>query len=164
MTPPPFTRRAFLAATAVVLAAPGCATADDKPAPHEHQPRASSTSAPPTITGRQGNASITVSVTPVQDVTAIDYTLTNVGDTADTFTVWTTDLDDGRESRKLFYPLAAGGSVSAEVYGRLKHSFQVNVCQSDGSCFSFGPVGPASQVASPARGLTARPNQQGPKP
>lgn len=104
---------------------------------------------------QQGNASITVTVLPVQDVTAIHYTITSVGSVSDTFTIWYSDLNNGRESRKLSYPLNPGESASAEVYGRVNHNFLVNVCQSDGTCFTVGPVGPGPQVV--ARGVRVRP-------
>ncbi|HET9168519.1 MAG TPA: hypothetical protein VFN97_03750 [Actinospica sp.] len=172
MTTPQITRRGLLTAAVLVAAVPGtAAAAPAKPAPAaakaapaapSHHPR--STGVRTDVTGSEGNASVTVSVMPVQDVTAIDYTITNVGVIADTFTVWTTDLDNGRQSRKLYFNLDAGDSDSAEVYGRLNHSFQVNVCQSDGTCFTVGPVGPAAQIGGPARGLTARPGQVAPTP
>jgi hypothetical protein len=168
MTKPQFTRRSFLAvgaATAVVVAAPACAAASSKPTPNTST-RHTTRSATPTndVTVTQGNASITVSLRAVQDVTAIDYTITNVGPIGDEFTVSTTDLNDGRQSRKLNYSLEPGDSDSAEVYGRLQHSFQVNVCQSDGTCFTVGPIGPASQTPSAARGITAGPAEPGPTP
>jgi hypothetical protein len=165
MSTPRISRRAFLAATAVAVAArPAAAGAAATPAPH-HPVRPARPAARPDLTAQQGNASVTASVTPVQDVAAIDYTITNVGVLPDTFTVSVTDLNNGRESKQRSYELDPGESASDEVYGRLKHSFQLNVCQqSDGTCFTVGPVGPAGQVAGPARGLTARPNQAGPKP
>ena len=166
MTTPQITRRGLLAAAVVVAAVPGTAAAAATPRPKPAAGRGTRAAVRDdvTVTGSQGNASVTVSVRTVQDVTAIDYTITNVGVIADTFTVWTTDLDDGRQSRKLYYNLAAGDSDAAEVYGRLNHSFQVNVCQSDGTCFTVGPIGPVAQISGPARGLKAGPNQVGPEP
>lgn len=161
MTTHQISRRTFLSATAVALAVgPATAAAAAMPSPG-HGTRSVVRQ---DITTEQGNASITVSVWMVQDVTTIDYTITNVGILADTFTVWTVDLNNGRASRKIAYALDAGASVSAEVYGRLNHSFQVNVCQSDGTCFSVGPVGPASEFGGPAQGLTAGPEHSGPTP
>jgi hypothetical protein len=161
MTAPQITRRTFLAATTVAVAArPATATAAATPAPR-HPTRSA---ARQDITTQQGNASITVYLVPVQDVTAINYTITNIGVLPDTFTVSTTDLDNGRQSRELTFDLDPGESSSAEVFGSLNHSFQLNVCQSDGTCFTVGPVGPAAQSGGPARGLTARPKQSGPTP
>jgi hypothetical protein len=164
MTKPQITRRRLLtagAATALVAAVPAAASAAGRPAPAKRRTRAAIR---PELTGQQGNASVTVTVTPVQDGTAIDYTITNVGMTADTFTVSTTDLNNGRVSRKLTYQLDPGDSDSAEVYGALNHTFQINVCQSDGTCFVVGPVGPSAQAAGPARGIQAGPVRPGPTP
>lgn len=161
MTTPQISRRTFLAAGALVaVATPTTAYAASTPAPR----RPARSAVRQDVTTRQGDASVTVSLTPIQDVTAIDYTITNIGFLPDTFTVSTTDLNDGRMSRKLSYELDPGESASDEVYGSLNHSFQLNVCQSDGTCFTVGPVGPAAQVGGPARGITAAPNQPGPKP
>ena len=139
------TRRTFLATTAATTAvalASGPATAAAAGPRRPARPRIRQD-----VQDQQGNAGITVSVTLTQDVTVIDYTITDVGSIPDTFTVWYTDLNNGRQSRKLHYPLDPGQSASAEVYGSLNHSFLVNVCQSDGTCFSVGPVGPGPTVA-----------------
>jgi hypothetical protein len=141
MNLPEITRRTFLATTTVALASGSTAAAAAGPRPPA-RPRIRQD-----VQDQQGNAGITISVTPAQDVTEIDYTITDVGSVPDTFTVWYTDLKNGRQSRKLSYPLNPGESASAEVYGSLNHSFLVNVCQSDGTCFSVGPVGPGPEVA-----------------
>lgn len=133
---PTITRRAFLATSTAVLAS-GSATAA---AAGRSEPAISRTRQD--VQAQQGNASITVTLTPVQDVTMISYTITDIGSVPDTFTVWYSDLDNGRESRHLAYPLNPGESASANVYGHLDHTFLVNVCQSDGTCFSVGPLGP----------------------
>ena len=155
---PQISRRSLLTAAAVaVVARPAAAAAAASPHP---EPHAQSRSAiRQDVQGQQGNAHITVSLTPEQDVTAIRYTISNVGTAPDTFTVWYTDLNNSRQSRKLSYSLAPSGLASATVYGSLNHIFLINVCQSDGMCFTVGPVGPAAQIGGPARGLTARPNQ-----
>jgi hypothetical protein len=147
------TRRAFLttalATTAVALASvPASAAAAGPPSRARSRDKQD-------VQVQQGNASITVTVLPEQDVTAIDYTITDVGSVPDTFTIWYSDLNNGRESRKIDYPLNPGESASAEVYGRLNHDFLVNVCQSDGTCFTVGPVGPGPQVV--PRGVRVRP-------
>lgn len=155
---PQISRRSLLAAAAVaVVARPAAAAAATSPRP---KPHAQSRSAlRQDVQSQQGNAYITVSLTPEQDVAAIRYMIANVGTAQDTFTVWYTDVDNGRQSRKLSYTLGPGESANATVYGSLNHIFLINVCQSDGLCFTVGPIGPAGQIAGPARGLTARPNQ-----
>lgn len=155
-TRPEISRRTLLTAATLALASgPGTAAAASR------RRRARSAVPRPRDTGgQQGNASITVSLTTAQDVTAIHYTITDIGADPDTFTVWYTDQNNGRQSRKLTYALDPGESASAKVYGPLNHSFVVNVCQSDGTCFTVGPVGPApSSGNGPARGLDARPKR-----
>ena len=155
---PQISRRSLLAAAAVaVVARPAAAAAAASPHP---KPHAQSRSAlRQDVQGQQGNAYITVSLTPEQDVAAIRYLIANVGTVPDTFTVWYTDMNNGRQSRKLSYTLAPSESANATVYGSLNHIFLINVCQSDGMCFTVGPIGPAGQFAGPARGLTAGPKQ-----
>lgn len=146
------TRRTFLTvATLAMAAVPAAATAAG-PQPHV-QPRVRHD-----VQDQEGNASVTVTLSPDQDVTVIRYTITNVGSAPDTFTVWYSDLDNGRQSRKLVYPLNPGESASAEVYGHPDHTFLVNVCQSDGTCFTVGPVGPGP--AAIPLGLQALPSQR----
>ena len=160
MTTQQITRRAFLAATAIVaVAVPATTAAAATPSP-KHSTRAAVREA---ITTTQGNASVTVSASVVQDVTAINYTITDISPLPDTFTVSVTDLNNGRQSRKIAYALGSGDSASAIVYGALNHTFQVNVCQSDGTCFTVGPIG-ATQTGGPAQGITAGPNHVGPTP
>lgn len=146
------TRRTFMAVAAVAMASAPAAASAAGP-----WPRALSRIRHDVV-GQGGNASITVSLSPDQDVTVIRYTITDVGSVPDVFTVWYSDLDNGRQSRRLVYPLDPGGSASAEVYGRSNHSFLVNVCQSDGTCFTVGPLGP-SPAAVPL-GLQAHPPQR----
>jgi len=152
---PHLSRRTLLTAATLALT-PGSATAT---AAAGRKPRA----APPRprdTQGQQGNASITVFLSQAQDVTAIHYTITDIGSTPDTFTIWYTDLRNGRQSRKLTYPLDPGESASAEVYGSVNHTFLVNVCQSDGTCFAVGPVGPVPSIGNaPARGLNLSPRR-----
>jgi hypothetical protein len=158
MTMPQISRRSLLAAAAIaVVARPAAAAAATSPRPKPHaKARAAGRQ---DVQSRQGNADITVSLTPEQDVAAIRYMIANVGAVPDTFTVWYTDLNNGRQSRKLSYTLGPGELANATVYGSLNHSFLINVCQSDGMCFAVGPVGPAAQIAGPAHGLTAGPKQ-----
>jgi hypothetical protein len=158
MTMPQISRRSLLAAAAVaVVARPAAAAAAASPSP---KPRARSRSAVlQDVQGQQGNAYITVSLTPEQDVAAIRYMIANVGTVTDTFTVWYSDQNNGRQSRKLTYTLGPSAFANATVYGSLNHTFLINVCQSDGTCFTVGPIGPAAQIAGPAHGLTAGPKQ-----
>ena len=148
------TRRTLLA-TAPVALAPGPAAA------FLADPKSRAASLDPRDTeGRQGNASITLFVNQAQDVAAIHYTITNVGSAPDTFTVWYTDLNNGRQSRKLVYPLDSAQSASAEVYGTVTHTFVVNVCQSDGACFAVGPVGLVPSAGNVlTRGVKVSPEQ-----
>jgi len=146
------TRRTLLTAATIALVA-GTGTA----AAASRTPRAASTGLRDVQT-QQGNASVAVSVSSGRDVTLIRYTITNVGSSPDTFTVWHTDQNNGRQSRKLAYTIGAGQSRTGEVYGRINHSFVVNVCQSNGTCFAVGPVGPIASLGfGPARGMNARP-------
>ena len=150
---PEITRRGFLTAATLALASASGTAAVAAAAP---KPRAASPG-PRDTHAQQGNASITVDVSSGRDVTLIRYSLTNVGTGPDPFTVWHTDQNNGRASRKLLYSLGPYASASAEVYGRINHSFVVNVCQSDGACFTVGPVGPVPSAGiGPARGMSAR--------
>lgn len=154
---PQISRRNFLAVAAVAVAArPAAAAAAASPRPKR---RAALRQDVQVVQGEQGNAYITVTLAPEQDVAAIRYMIANVGSVPETFTVWYSDQNNGRQSRKLTYSLDPSGIASATVYGSLNHTFLINVCQSDGMCFTVGPVGPAAQIAGPARGLTARPKQ-----
>ena len=151
---PRITRRTLLT-TAPVALAPGPTEARAA----DRRPRAASPD-PQDTQGQQGNASITLYVNQAQDVAAIHYTITNIGSGSDTFTVWYTDLNNGRQSRKLTYPLGPGQGASAEVYGTVTHAFVVNVCQSDGACFAVGPVGLVPSAANaPAHGLKVAPER-----
>ena len=147
---PKITRRAFLATATAALASGSATAAADTGAPASSRVR-------PADQAQQGNASVTVALTPVQDVTMISYTITDIGSVPDTFTIWYSDLDNGRQSRHLSDPLNPGESASANVYGHLDHTFLLNVCQSDGSCFSVGPLGPGP--AAVPLGIRARPQQ-----
>ena len=148
---PEITRRIFLTAATLALASGSGAAAAASPEPRAATPR------PRETTSQQGNASITVDVSSGRDVTLIRYTITNVGTAPDTFTVWHTDQVSGRVSRKIAYSLGPNEGATAEVYGRINHSFVVNVCQSDGACFAVGPVGPVPSAGiGPARGMSAR--------
>jgi hypothetical protein len=151
------TSAATAAATATIALTPGMtAAATAGPRPHAATPGPRDTEV------RQGNASITIFLNEAQDVAAIHYTITNVGSGPDTFRVWYTDFDNGRQSRKLTYSLGPGDSARAEVYGSVNHTFLVNVCQTDGTCFTVGPIGPVpSGGAAPARGLDVPARQAG---
>ncbi len=151
---PTITRRALLVGATAALAS-GSATAAaaaGRSAPTLSRIRQD-------VVAQQGNASITVSLNPVQDVMMISYTITNIGTAPDVFTVWYSDVDNGRQSRQLSYPLNPGESASAQVYGHLNHSFLVNVCQSDGTCFSVGPISPGPGPAAIPLGIRVRPPQ-----
>jgi hypothetical protein len=160
MTIPQISRRSLLAAAAVaVVARPAAAAAATSPRPKPRAHAVQSAAVRQDVQGQQGNAYITVSLTPEQDVAAIRYMIANVGTVPDTFTVWYTDMNNGRQSRKLTYTLGPSEFANATVYGSLNHIFLINVCQSDGTCFTVGPIGPAAQIAGPAHGLTAGPKQ-----
>ena len=150
---PDISRRSLLTAATIALASGGGTAAAAAEAGRKPRPRAALPN-PRDTGGEQGNAAITVSLLNTQDVTEIQYTITNVGAAPDTFTVWYTDQNNGRQSRKLTYTLDPGDSANDEVYGPVNHSFVINVCQSDGSCFTVGPVGPGPSLTNaPARGL-----------
>ena len=152
---PDISRRSLLTAATIALISGGGTAAAAAAAQAGRKPRPRSPLPAPRDTGaEQGNAAITVSPATTQDVTKIQYTITDVGSAPDTFTVWYTDQNNGRQSRKLTYTLDPGDSASDVVYGPVNHSFVINVCQSDGSCFTVGPVGPGPSASNaPARGL-----------
>jgi hypothetical protein len=150
-------RRGFLAVAAACAAVAGlpasAARAEDPPAvptPAESLP-ITYTAAPAVCTpvavvpnsanGQLGTVSAVVKVTRLTDVVTIYYTLTNISDAPDTYTVSYTDQVTTLNSVELTVALDAGQSQSGHLYGSLNHDFVVEVGLSDGSTLSLGPVG-----------------------
>jgi hypothetical protein len=164
-------RRGFLVAAAVCAVSVGTAAA---PALADCAPATDPVS-PMSATGQQGTASVSVELTLLQDVTAIQYTLTNISDAPDIYTVTYNDQVTGRDSRESVIQLPAGGVQSTVVYGSLNHKFTFNVGLSDGTTLTLGPLGtlpacrlsnrkPPTPIYRPGRDMTHATLSPGPTP
>lgn len=138
---PHISRRGFLAAAAgaavtSTLGPVACASAAPASA-------ASAQPSPPATSGKQGTATASVTLTQAQDVTAINYTITNVSAHPDTYKVSYVDEVNGRSSRETVIHVPAGGTQTGVLYGSLNHNFTVIVGLSDGTSLRLGPLGKA---------------------
>lgn len=168
---PPISRRGFLvaaAACAVTLttaAAP--ASAACTPATDAVSPGAAS--------GSQGAASATVTVSRLQDVTALHYSVTNIGLTPGTFSVSAVDQVTTLPSAVVTLQLPAGGTQTGVLYGSLNHKFTLDVGLPDGTTLTLGPVGALpscrltkrkrpTPIYKPGRGMSHTPPPPAPAP
>jgi hypothetical protein len=154
-------RRGFLVAAAACAAAAGLPSASasasvedppDVPTPAVTLP-VTYTAAPAVCTpadnpavqtsanGKLGTVSASVTMARLTDVVTLHYTITNVSDAPDTYTVSYTDQVTTLNSVETTIDLQAGQSQSGVMYGSLNHDFVFEVGLSDGTTLSLGPVG-----------------------
>jgi len=133
-------RRAVLAGAAIVpiaLGLPGSAAAANSAArakPAQQEPFG------PGACGELGSTRVCVTAQEVLNVTGLEYTLTNGGNTPASYTLSYVDLAGGPEGRPRTVSLEAGESVIDYFYGDLQHCFTLRVCKTGGDCLTLGPV------------------------
>ena len=136
-------RRTVLVGAAAAMIGLGlpASTADAKPAPEE-PPATSKERQPATsICGNLGSTEVCVSAREVQDVTGLQYVMTNGGTEPMTYTVWYVDTTGGPESGKVTETVNAGETVTGYFYGAIQHCFTLNVCEeAETACIALGPV------------------------
>lgn len=96
---------------------------------------------PTSANGKLGTVSAVVSMARLTDVVTLHYTITNVSDAPDTYTVSYTDQVTTLNSVETTIDLQAGQSHSGMMYGSLNHDFVFEVGLSDGTTLGLGPVG-----------------------
>jgi hypothetical protein len=131
-------RRTVLAAAASVTATlslpPSAAAVATKPP-------AGGGAAVPTACGMMGNTQACVTARTVMDVTQIQYTLTNSGNTPASYNVWYVDETGGPEASSRTVSVEAGESTIGYFYGDLQHCFTLHTCpEAGGECLILGPV------------------------
>ncbi|MEV6103437.1 hypothetical protein AB0M28_01825 [Streptomyces sp. NPDC051940] len=129
-------RRTVLAGTAAATIAMGVpATACAESPKNKKQQQATSDC------GDLGSTGVCVTARAVQDVTGLQYVITNNGDRTMTYTAWYVDQTGGPESGRVTHTVNAGENFVGYFYGALEHCFTLHVCQDDGAaCLTLGPV------------------------
>ncbi|MFD7293006.1 hypothetical protein ACFV9W_06925 [Streptomyces sp. NPDC059897] len=128
-------RRTVLAGAVASTAALGLPAATAAAGPAREEPPTDNACA------ELGATQVCVTVREVQDVSALQYVITNGGTQEETYTVWYTDLTGGPESGKVKETVAAGGAVVGYFYGAIQHCFTLHACDESGTeCVALGPV------------------------
>ncbi|MEU6657775.1 hypothetical protein [Streptomyces sp. NPDC046821] len=128
-------RRTVLAGTAVSTVALGlpASTAVAEPAGDEPPPT--------TAEGKLGSSPISVTAREVQDVTGLQYVITNGGSRPMTYVVWYVDVTGGPASGRVTETAEAGESVAGYFYGAVHHCFTLHVSDEAGAESAvLGPV------------------------
>ncbi|MCX5085310.1 hypothetical protein ACFC18_55345 [Streptomyces sp. NPDC056121] len=108
-------------------------TADAEPA-REAPPVASAC-------GDLGSTQVCVTAREVQDVTGLQYVITNRGARPMTYTVWYVDVTGGPESGRVTETVGAGETVVGYFYGAIQHCFTLHMChEAESECVVLGPV------------------------
>ncbi|MFB7757060.1 hypothetical protein ACFC18_46955 [Streptomyces sp. NPDC056121] len=95
-----------------------------------------------------GSTRVCVTAREVQDVTGLQYVITNSGAQPMSYTVWYVDVTGGPESGKVTETVEAGKTVVGYFYGVIQHCFTLHMChEAESECVVLGPVcgaGPSS--------------------
>ncbi|WP_328630872.1 hypothetical protein [Streptomyces sp. NBC_00356] len=128
-------RRTVLAGAAASTLALGLPTAAAEAEPAREEPPLSS------ACGELGTTQVCVTAREVQDVTGLQYVITNAGEQEMTYTVWYVDVTGGPESGKVKETVEAGGTVVGYFYGAVQHWFTLHLCdEAETECVVLGPV------------------------
>lgn len=128
-------RRTVLAGAAASTLALGLPTAAAEAEPAREEPPPSS------ACGELGTTRVCVNAREVQDVTGLQYVITNGGEQEMTYTVWYVDVTGGPASGKVKETVEAGGMVVGYFYGTVQHSFTLHLCdEAETECVVLGPV------------------------
>lgn len=91
--------------------------------------------------GELGSTQACVTARQVQDVSGIQYEITNGGGEPATYTVQYVDVNGGPESGPRTVSADPGETVIGYFYGDLGHCFTLHVCPAEGNeCLTLGPV------------------------
>ncbi|MDI3403980.1 hypothetical protein [Streptomyces cavernicola] len=88
-----------------------------------------------------GSTQVCVHAREVQDVTGLQYVITNNGSQTMTYRVWYVDVTGGPESGKVTVTVEAGETFVGYFYGTLQHYFTLHMCdETETECVVLGPV------------------------
>ncbi|WP_432180417.1 hypothetical protein [Streptomyces sp. NBC_00063] len=88
-----------------------------------------------------GSTRVCVTAREIQDVTGLQYVITNGGARPMTYTVWYVDVTGGPESGKVKETVEAGETVVGYFYGAIQHCFTLHMCdEAETQCVVLGPV------------------------
>ncbi|MFF3490578.1 hypothetical protein ACFYWS_04450 [Streptomyces sp. NPDC002795] len=128
-------RRAVLVGAVASTVALGLPTAAAAERPAREEPPASS------ACGELGTTQVCVTAREMQDVTSLQYVITNGGAQEMTYTAWYVDATGGPESGKVKETVEAGGTVVGYFYGAVQHCFTLHLCDAaETECVVLGPV------------------------
>jgi len=136
-------RRTILVGAAAATIALGLPASAACAEPAKEEPLATAKKAPLATSdcGDLGSTGVCVTAREVQDVTGLQYIITNGGDQPVTYTVWYVDVTGGPESGRVTETVEAGKNAVGYFYGALQHCFTLHVCQEGGAaCITLGPV------------------------
>ncbi|NBE52411.1 hypothetical protein [Streptomyces boluensis] len=127
-------RSVFVGAAASTIALGVSASAADAAPAREEPPLSSECKT-------LGSTQICVTAREVQDVTGLQYIITNNGSQAMTYKVWYVDVSGGPESGKVTRTVEAGEVYVGYFYGAIQHYFTVHMCdETETECVVIGPL------------------------
>ncbi|WP_119104045.1 hypothetical protein [Streptomyces sporangiiformans] len=120
-------------ATAALSLPPSAAEAKPKPV--------AAAALDPTTCAMLGSTQACVTARSAMDVTSLQYTLTNSGEAAASYTISYLDVDGGPEGNPRTVSVGPGETVIGYFSGELQHCFTLQICpESGGDCVVLGPV------------------------
>ncbi|MGP3775932.1 hypothetical protein ACTWJ8_34420 [Streptomyces sp. SDT5-1] len=123
------------AASSLALGLPAAASTPAAAQPTRDDPPVSSQC------GELGSTQVCVTAREVQDVTGLQYVITNNGAQEMTYSVWYVDTTGGPESGKVKETVPAGETVVGYFYGAVQHCFTLHMCDTaETECVVLGPV------------------------
>ncbi|MFG2500764.1 hypothetical protein ACGFSB_21420 [Streptomyces sp. NPDC048441] len=129
------------AAAAMITLGLPASTADAKPTQEEPPTTAKEERSATGTCGKLGSTEVCVTAREVQDVTGLQYVITNGGAQPMTYTVWYVDTTGGPESGRVTETVQAGETATGYLYGAVHHCFTLHVCEEAGTaCITLGPV------------------------
>ncbi|WP_329569330.1 hypothetical protein [Streptomyces sp. NBC_01361] len=128
------------AATVIALGLPA-STAGAESGPEEPPATAKGKRQATSTCGNLGSTRVCVTAREVQDVTGLQYVITNGGARPMAYTVWYVDTTGGPESGRVTETVKAGETATGYFYGAIQHCFTLHVCEEAGTaCITLGPV------------------------
>jgi hypothetical protein len=139
-------RRAVLAgaATATIAVSLPASAACAKPAKEDEKEKGKQKSLATSDCGELGSMQACVTARQVQDVSGIQYEISNGGASPASYTVRYVDVNGGPESGTRTVSVDAEESAVGYFYGDLGHCFTLHVCSAaegeEDQCLVLGPV------------------------
>ncbi|MFI8785280.1 hypothetical protein [Streptomyces sp. NPDC055105] len=136
-------RRTVLVGTAAAMISLGLPASTAGAEPAQEEPPATAREKRPAdgACGMLGSAEVCVTAREVQDVTGLQYVITNSGTQPMTYTLWYEDTTGGPESGKVTETVKAGEVATGYFYGAVQHCFTLHACEEAGTaCITLGPV------------------------